>query len=612
MKRKLMIALVALMVMLTAPLVAKAADSEIDTGGSAGYGDASEDWAFLQTSVSYGVRVSVVNKNGTVIAGPMDFLKSESRGEAVTAWFNTGNSSQIRNGVSNRMNYTNSGWNVELIVEDDITGTKYDQFSYMNAMPATVGSNTNRDAIIDFFTDKANIEYILSHIPGGPNYAAVEANEWYLMLEDLIITRIAPQGERLLVVMSAADAAAYINYQQTQATDEIQMTQKAAKITRMYLPYGLYIRKECCGVTPYANPNSNANLSTSGVFSAVSGYGLGVGFIWLDRTLDMPPAHLVRYIDTNENQKCDAKDVILDEDWEAYIARGAGESVTANSIYQYNQYKGVNRGTSTSSVTYAGRTYKLDSGYVSTSQLGRDVVAGPAEGTAAWSISKSITIDSPEYFYFVGYVDPMPDVTIKHLDEDGNELLPEQTKKVIEGAKGGVDNFFSGEPQETLKIDGKTYTLIDAEIQIGKKSYDRGKNTPVAFLKVDRELTGDTVYTLIYEEEVPPPPPSIGAPDSGDADPNITPEPPTPTPAGPTPTPKPDVTPKPTATPVPKEIRIVKFVSSDGSDRHCDTNKGDVKLGDDEEWFSAEGGKAKYKMKDFFGETADKLSWEDY
>ncbi|MBQ9119981.1 MAG: hypothetical protein IJY09_08035 [Lachnospiraceae bacterium] len=179
------------------------------------------------------------------------------------------------------------------------------------------------------------IAEILSHIPGAPSYSSMKTskNTYYLMIEEIIITTIAPEGSPVLVAMTAADAVAYSMWQHSHGVEsDNSMTKKMPRILCNWLPYGFYLRKNALGYTAYPNPAPSVNIATSQIHSAVQNYGLGMGLIKIagdPRVADMPEAHLVRYIDTNENQKCDAKDIVLTENWEGYRAAGDGQDVTA-------------------------------------------------------------------------------------------------------------------------------------------------------------------------------------------------------------------------------------------------------------------------------------------
>ena len=157
----------------------------------------------------YGVRISIVDSSGNLKQDPVDFIQDLEAGNVVDSWFaNSAFDDPIK---KNKLQYKRVG---TIALREETPGKTYD-FVHRSNLPRTVGTKSkavNIQTVRDYFDDNDQLTDILkdmaNHLGTAPyTIQDLQAMNYYVMIEPIAIMRVALDGEKLTLALTATHGA---------------------------------------------------------------------------------------------------------------------------------------------------------------------------------------------------------------------------------------------------------------------------------------------------------------------------------------------------------------------------------------------------------------------
>ena len=499
----------------------------------------------------YGVRISVVDSSGNLVQGSVDFIQDMEAGNVVNAWF-AETAFSLPKVKKNKLQYKNGG---TIALREETPGYSY-AFVHRSNLPRTVGTKSkavNIQTVRDYFGDDDQLFDILkdmaNHLGTAPyTIQDLQAMNYYVMIEPIAIIRVALDGEKLTLALTATEGALY-----DKKIGDYIFSAKIPSIPYNFLPFGMYLESTSLGIPAYTGQTSTRFPKITGNDTIISQMGVGLLKFTGGNSFNDSHVYLHRFLDVDwDGFYTPGTDTLINEPWpemsdtskavQKDSKNSSGEIVSSyvysgtvlspNSFWDYCLNAPLNTastdtkamvekiktsGVVKKSVTQGSKVYSVSSAYGSekapeaqngAATLDGNLLQGKrGEDTNYWKLEHKVTAEKGkkvEYHFYVGYVnttDPVK-VILHYVDTKGKDLAP----KIEEKAKlttliKPAELFGEAAIKEELEAGGKTYILMDAYYEQNGEMTEKPEAQDVqAFCKSKIKVDGILDVYLVYDK----------------------------------------------------------------------------------------------------------------
>ncbi len=265
----------------------------------------------------YGVRISIVDSNKATIQEPVDFIQDLEAGNVVDAWFaNSAFDAPAKK--KNKLQYKNGGGTIALRKENASRDQNY-SFVHLSDLPRTVGTKSkavNIQTVRDYFGDDARLTNILkdmaSHLGSSPyTIEDLKAMNYYVMIEPIAIMRVALDGEKLTLALTATEGALY-----DKKIGDYIFSAKIPSIPYNFLPFGMYLETTSLGITAYTGQTSTRFPKITGNDTIINQMGVGLLKFTGGNSFNDSHVYLHRFLDVDwDGFYTPGTDTLINEPW---------------------------------------------------------------------------------------------------------------------------------------------------------------------------------------------------------------------------------------------------------------------------------------------------------